>query len=125
MEIQSEKIAIKPTKQIKETVKGDVFFIALADNSSPCMQVCIKLTGSRCVGNQFIFRFAFQLKIFNNSDFMLTCLSAYLRVSRLLMITRLCIDRMDFHDTEIRRVRTRTLSLKSLPCYRLNSLIYQ
>ena len=49
----------------------------------------MKSTGSRCVGSQFIFRFVFQLKIFNNSDFMLTCLSAYLHVSRLLMITRL------------------------------------
>ena len=47
--------------------------------------------GSRFVGSQFIFRFDFQVKIFNNSYFMLTSLSAYLRVSRLLMITRLGI----------------------------------
>ena len=34
------------------------------------------------------FCFDFQLKTFNNSYFMLTCLSTYLRVFRLLMITR-------------------------------------
>ena len=76
--------------------------IALADNSSTCMQVDMKDTGSRFVGSQFIFRFDFQLKIFSDSYFMLTSLSAYLHVSRLLMVTRLCIWRMDFHDTEIR-----------------------
>ena len=45
-------------------------------------------TRSKFVGSQFIFRFDFQVKIFNNSYFMLTRLSAYLRVSGLLMITR-------------------------------------
>ena len=45
-------------------------------------------TGSRFVGSQFIFRFDFQVKIFNNLYFMLTRLSAYLHVSGLPMITR-------------------------------------
>ena len=71
-------------------------------------------TGSRFVGSQFIFRFDFQDKIFNNSYFMLTHLSAYLRVSWLLMITRLGIWRMNFMTRNPKRENfsLRTLSLK-------------
>ena len=50
---------------VKIASKG-TSFIALADNSSACMQVDMKDTDSRFVGSQFIFRFDFQLKIFNN-----------------------------------------------------------
>ena len=80
--------------KITKKLLGFTAIIALADNSSACMQVGMKGTGSRFVGSQFIFHFNFHLKIFNNSYFMLTCFSAYLRVSRLLMITRLGIWRM-------------------------------
>ena len=92
--------------------------IAPADNSSTCMQVDMKDTGSRFVGSQFIFRFDFQLKIFNNSYFILTCLSAYLRVFRLLMITRLCNGALTFmiqkSERTGERVRTRTLELYNI-----------
>ena len=62
---------------IKIFQKSFYTVVALAGNSSACMQEGMKGTGllvtSSFVGSQYIFRFDFQLRILNNSYFMLTC----------------------------------------------------